>query len=90
MPRIIAKDQIISTVVRDRTGVLFEGKIESLTSFNDKGEFDVLPMHTNFISIIHKEMKIRDKGEVVKSIELKTGILTVRDNSIEVFLGILH
>jgi len=90
MSRIISEDQLISAIVRDRNGVLFEGKIDSLTSINDKGEFDVLPLHANFISIIHEFVTLRAHGKEIKTVPLKTGILAVRDNSIEVFLGILH
>ena len=89
MSRILSKGQHISTIVRDRTGIIFEGLVGSLTSFNEEGEFDVLPLHSNFISIIQNQLTLRQKGEVVKSIEFQTGILTVRDDAAEVFLGIL-
>lgn len=80
----------INVLVRDRSGILFEGDVEALTSFNDKGEFDVLPLHGNFISIINRSVILRMGGEVSRNIPLETGVLKVYKDKVEVYLGIAH
>ena len=39
-------------LVKSREGILYQGEVESMTSFNEKGEFDILSRHANFISLI--------------------------------------
>ncbi|OHA05578.1 MAG: hypothetical protein A2934_01880 [Candidatus Sungbacteria bacterium RIFCSPLOWO2_01_FULL_47_10] len=84
------QNQTLSFTVRDRNGVIFEGKVLSVTSLNEKGEFDVLPLHSNFISIIREYVTARLVDGVEKRIPLQVGVLMVRDNGVEVYLGILH
>ena len=90
MSLINQDNQTISVIVRDRSGILFEGRVDSLTSTNEKGGFDILPLHANFISLIHTFLAMRQNGKLVRTIELGTGVLSVRESGAEVYLGILH
>ncbi len=85
--------------VASREGIVFEGDVDSITSFNEKGKFDVLASHENFISLIKKGLTVREfggsegtdaKGKKVpeKEIGFDNALLRVRDNNVEVFLGI--
>lgn len=76
--------------IRDREGVLFEGSAHSVTAYNTKGEFDILPLHANFISLISEKVIIRTEGVAPQTVQLQTGILKVRSNIIEIYIGILH
>ena len=89
MERNLSKNEKLLAVVRDRNNLLFQGQVEAVSSLNDKGPFDVLPQHANFITLIKKfvTMHLPDKQE--KRMELESGILKVRDNNVEVYLGIL-
>lgn len=80
----------LSVTIRDRQGLVFEGEAEGVSSVNDKGPFDVLPLHVNFISLIKKEIILRLKGSVKKPLSLESGVLKVRENKVEVYLGILR
>ncbi|OGZ98939.1 MAG: hypothetical protein A3D41_04865 [Candidatus Sungbacteria bacterium RIFCSPHIGHO2_02_FULL_41_12b] len=82
--------QILNVVIRDRSGILFEGEADSVSSYNDTGDFDVMPFHANFISIIKNNIVLRLKGGRVQTIPLKTGIIKVSQNKVEVYLGIVH
>ncbi len=86
----IQNAQTVSVLVRDREGILFEGEAESVSSVNATGKFDVLALHANFISIINEYITLRMLDGTIKTIPLKVGILKVRENSVEVYLGILH
>ena len=80
----------LDVLIRDRGGVLYEGKIDSCSSFNDRGPFDVLPLHANFISIIRKSISLRLRGKVVEELPIETGIMALKKNNVEIYLGILH
>ncbi len=80
----------LSVMIRDRQGLVFEGEAEGVSSVNDKGPFDVLPLHANFISLIKKEIILRLKGSVEKPLSLESGVLMVRENKVEVYLGVLR
>ncbi|OGZ97484.1 MAG: hypothetical protein A3I44_06315 [Candidatus Sungbacteria bacterium RIFCSPLOWO2_02_FULL_51_17] len=87
---IVGRVPDLKVVVRDREGVLYEGVAQSVTSYNTTGEFDILPLHANFISIITGKIIIRSEGISARTIQLQTGILKVSENTVEVYLGILR
>lgn len=82
--------QTLYVVIRDRSGVLFEGRADSVSSYNDTGDFDIMPFHANFISIIKNNIVLRLKGGLIKTIPLKIGILKVSHNKVDIYLGIVH
>ena len=84
------REYLLPLVIRDRTGVLFEGEVDAVSSVNDKGPFDMLPLHTNFISIIKGALELRHKGQMIKRLPLERGVLAVREGRAEVYLGIQH
>ena len=75
-------------LVRSREGVVFRGDVDSITSFNDAGEFDVLAEHANFISLIQKGLIIRDMEGNIRKIDLSSALVRVRENFVEVYLGV--
>ena len=50
--------QNIMLVIRQRDRVLFEGEVKAFSSFNERGTFDILYSHANFISLIRKNCVI--------------------------------
>ena len=80
----------LSAVVRDRNMVLFMGDANAVSSFNDQGPFDVLPMHENFITIITKEVIIYPPQGKEKHIPVASGVMMVNQNAVEVYIGILE
>jgi F0F1-type ATP synthase epsilon subunit len=74
--------------VRSRTTNYFQGKVKSVTSVNDTGEFDVLPMHANFITLV-KDYVLLDKGSPTeKRIEFKTAVASIISNHIDIYVGV--
>ena len=62
--------------------------IQNLTSINDTGKFDVLPHHANFITLAKEYVILRQNGKSEKKINLEVGVMRVKDNAVELFLGI--
>lgn len=75
-------------LVKSREGIVFNGEVISLTSFNTKGRFDVLPQHANFISLIKNKLIIRDTQTNIKELPISNGLMRVKGDNVEVYLGI--
>jgi F0F1-type ATP synthase epsilon subunit len=72
--------------VRNPEELLFQGEASSVTTYNEKGLFDVLPIHENFISIIKDKVIVRGKaGE--REFPVVKGVIKVEENAVDVFLG---
>lgn len=80
----------LQLMVRTREDILFKGPVESISSFNDKGRFDVLFNHAHFICLIKHSIFIRFLDGHSQELSVNEGVMRVKDNSIEVFLGVKH
>lgn len=88
LKKIKDANQNIFAVVRSRNGRLFDGEALAVTSYNDSGEFDVLPLHENFISLIKRYLKIFPKSGQEVNIPLEIGILKVKAEKVDVYVGL--
>lgn len=68
--------------------VVFIGKVKAIASNNNMGQFDVLPGHTNLISIIYKKLIVYPEVGMPKEFTLDTGILRFINNSCDLYLGL--
>jgi len=66
----------------------FHGEALSVSSENQLGPFDVLPLHANLITLIQKKIMVRTKEGKVVNYEFRNGVLEVNENKVKVFLGI--
>jgi len=89
MEREISSQYPLQVMIRDRTGTLFEGAVEALSSENDSGPFDILGMHINFVSIIHSLLTLHFPGGSSQKLSFETGVLALQDNRVEVYIGII-
>lgn len=78
----------LKVLIKDTQKIIFEGDAERVSSFNEVGSFDVLPMHANFISMINKELVIYKNKQRVKEVKVDQAIMKVKQDSVKVFLGI--
>lgn len=68
--------------------IFYQGEAQSVSSQNQLGKFDILPKHTNFITLIFDELTIiTPKGEKI-TYHFKRGVLEVIKNKVNIFLGI--
>ncbi len=78
---------LLHVVVKDKKGVIVEEDVKAVSSYNEVGLFDVLAMHTNFISLIRKKLIIhRPQGD--KEIKIGTGLMKVDENNVQIYLGL--
>ncbi len=81
-------DKPIHLKVVTRGELVYEGDVISVSSVNDKGKFDVLIRHANFITLIRDEIIIRDTGGEERVIKIGRGILKVFENEANAYLGV--
>lgn len=79
----------IRVVVRNRENILFDEEIKAVSSYNEKGLFDVLPIHANFISIIKDALILHKSGGDKQEMKIAGGVLRVHENQVHIFLGLL-
>ena len=80
-------DPKIHVIIKDKTKIYYEGDIFALSSYNEKGLFDILPFHENFISLIKDKIIIHDKG-MQKEMKINNGLLKTNGNKVSVYLGV--
>ena len=73
--------------IRNMDGTVLEEDASAISSYNEVGLFDVLPMHANFISII-KDKVIIHHGKEAKEVPIGVGILRVTNNVANIYLGV--
>ena len=66
----------------------FSGKAKAVSSKNKVGDFDILPHHSNFVTVIRESLVIQKKDGDQLEYEFDRGVLKVSDNEVEIFLGI--
>lgn len=77
----------IHVVIKNKESVFYEGDVAALSSFNDIGLFDVLPLHENFISLIRNKIILHNEGKQ-KEFNITDGLLKVKDNNVNIYLGL--
>ena len=79
----------LSVKIKTAEAILFEGEVLSLSSWNEQGPFDILPMHANFISLIQKGISLIQTDKKTKQIVLtERAVLHASSNVISIFLGV--
>ncbi len=77
----------IYITIKNKQDVIFDDSASALTSFNEQGLFDILPMHENFISIIKNTIIIHKKTGESHPINITEGVLRAFENKINIYLG---
>ena len=79
---------LLSVTIKDRDQVFFQGQAKAVSSQNNKGAFDVLPKHANFICLIKDKVTVYPPHQQKQEIPLKNGVLKVWENEVNVYLGV--
>lgn len=74
--------------VRDREKVLLNEEIQSISSINEKGNFDILPLHGNFITLVEQRILLRRIDGTTQELMVSNGILRVTENRVEIYIGV--
>jgi len=73
--------------IKDKGRIFFEGEVSAISTYNDIGIFDILPMHENIISLIKNKIIIHNENEE-KELKIETGLLKANNGKVNIYLGI--
>ena len=79
---------LLTVIVRDRKGIVWQGEATVVSSINSVGPFDVLQNHANFISIIKTRLLVTKIDKTKQEFNVDSGVMQVRENQIMVYLGV--
>jgi F0F1-type ATP synthase epsilon subunit len=78
----------LQIALRSKEKLLYEGVAITVSSENERGPFDILPGHANFISLIHGYVVVDHGLPTEKSFQMEKGVMYVASNKIDVYMGI--
>lgn len=81
-------EDYLELFVRSRTKNYFQGKVKSVSSVNQTGEFDILPLHANFITIATKYLIMDKSLPTEKKIDFDSAVVSVIEGKIDVYVGV--
>ena len=77
----------IDLVVRSKQEILFKNQVFAVSSYNDKGIFDILSEHENFISLIKDRVVIHKTRKDSQEMKIENGILRVYRNKVYIYIN---
>ncbi len=79
---------LLKVTIKNKDNETVEEEIQAVSSFNERGPFDILPLHENFISVVKDKIILHKKDGAVKEIVIERGVLKINENSVSIYLGI--
>lgn len=77
-------------IIRSKERTVFQGDVYAITSYNDKGPFDILAGHENFISVAYSKLLLYKIDGTTQQIPLNYGIIKVLRDQVEIYLVESH
>lgn len=89
MSHASADTPTLAVIARAPFHIYYEGMAQVVTTANSVGQFDILPGHADFFSVLIPGDVIIDgtSGEPVK-FSIRNGIVAVRNNEVMLFVNI--
>lgn len=82
------QQMLLRVTVKSPGQKLFEGTAEAVSSNNERGRFDILPFHANFISLIKDFVIIHQRNKKPLQIPMEAGIVKAYENTIKILVGV--
>ncbi len=79
----------LNVTVSSPDEVIWKGnKVQSVSSENSVGPFDILPEHSNFVTLIKNKPVIVRAKEYKKTFSYKNSVILVRGANVEIYVDI--
>ncbi len=78
----------LKVTIKNKDNETLEEEISAVSSFNERGPFDILPLHENFISVIKDKIILHKKDGSAKEMAIERGVLKISENQVNIYLGI--
>lgn len=80
-------DSILTVIVRNKDKVLYSGQAFAVTTVNEKGTFDILAQHENFITLIKDKVIVRTTPKVSNEIKIENGVARVYKDKVYIYVN---
>jgi F0F1-type ATP synthase epsilon subunit len=81
-------DKKLNLFIRSKEKLIFGGPVSTVTSENERGVFDILYGHTNFLTLI-KDYVITDKSlPTEQKYPVQKGMLYVLGDMVNIYVGL--
>jgi F0F1-type ATP synthase epsilon subunit len=82
-----APSPVLNVIARSPFHIYYEGPAQVVSAANKVGQFDVLPSHADFFSVMSPgNVEIETESDVVRFI-ISNGIIAVRDDEVMLFVN---
>ena len=83
------ENEVMHVRISRSTDTVWEGDVQSVSSENSTGAFDILPMHANFISVVeNKPFVLRMNDGSQKEFTFEKAVIFVRNNTVRIFANL--
>ena len=82
------EEQRLLVKIRSKSKVFFDGTAYAVSSTNEVGPFDILSQHANFVTVVKDFVTVHKNLQNKEDFKIDKGIMRVRENLVEVFVGI--
>jgi F0F1-type ATP synthase epsilon subunit len=79
--------QQLSVIARAPFHIYYEGDAQAITAANSVGEFDILPGHADFFSVLIPGEVIIETGSDPVNFSITNGIVAVRGDEVMLFVN---
>ena len=79
---------LLKVRINSPEALIWEGEALSVSSKNSQGTFDVLPFHTNFVSIIENEPIKINTGHDIKEYKFSFSVMYVHSNTVFIYTNL--
>jgi F0F1-type ATP synthase epsilon subunit len=85
--------QLLNVEIRSKRGLIFLGTADGISSRNESGKFDILPLHSNFITLVNETIVVHKTtfggvSQIHDEYPVERGVVKVFDNKVLIFLSI--
>jgi F0F1-type ATP synthase epsilon subunit len=80
------KNSILHVRISKASKLVWEGDARSVSSKNSDGSFDILPMHSNFVTLVREDpiIIVTEDGNEKKYV-FKQSVIFVTENKVKIF-----
>ena len=78
----------LHVTIHDEKEKIFDGSVVAVSSFNEKGSFDILYEHTNFITLISDKIVLHTTVDTKKEFAIESGVLECLQTEVTIYLGV--
>jgi F0F1-type ATP synthase epsilon subunit len=80
----------IDVVIKNKETTVYKDRVAAVSSVNDRGVFDILPEHENFISLIKDKIIIHPTLRENKEVPIQNGIMRVYKDQVQIYVDLLE